>query len=78
MPTVLRVGPYRFFFWSDDVKEPVHIHVESGDGYAKFWLEPVSLARSDGYNAVEIARIHRLVGLHKRQLRERWRDYFGG
>ncbi|WP_439481025.1 DUF4160 domain-containing protein [Cyclobacterium plantarum] len=41
MPTVLRIGPYRFFFFSNEGNEPPHIHVESGEGHAKFWLEPV-------------------------------------
>ena len=76
MPTVLRAGPYRFFFWSNEAGEPVHIHVESGDGYAKFWLEPLSLAESDGYNAMEIARLGRLIRAHRQELRERWRDFF--
>jgi uncharacterized protein DUF4160 len=43
MPTVLRVGPYRFFFYASDRAEPVHVHVEGGDGSAKFWLAPVRL-----------------------------------
>lgn len=31
MPTVLRVGPYRFFFYAGDRNEPQHIHVERDD-----------------------------------------------
>ncbi|MGH7393728.1 MAG: DUF4160 domain-containing protein, partial [Candidatus Rokuibacteriota bacterium] len=38
MPTVLRSGPYRFFFYSGDGGEPPHIHVEREDNTAKFWL----------------------------------------
>jgi len=77
VPTVLRAGPYRFFIWSNEPPEPAHMHVESGDGHAKFWLDPVSLADSDGYNAREIARISRLVEANRPELRERWRDFFG-
>jgi hypothetical protein len=44
MPTILRVGPYRFYFYSHDlVSEPPHVHVDRDDLSAKFWLEPVSL-----------------------------------
>ncbi|MDP3984333.1 MAG: DUF4160 domain-containing protein [Acidimicrobiia bacterium] len=50
VPTVLRAGPYRFFIWSNEPPEPAHVHVESSDGHAKFWLDPVSLADADGYN----------------------------
>jgi hypothetical protein len=60
----MRAGPYRFFIWSNEPPGPAHVHVESGDGHAKFWLDPVSLADSDGYNAREIARIRRLVEAH--------------
>ena len=28
MPTVLRVGPYRFFFYASDRAEPMHVHIE--------------------------------------------------
>ncbi len=44
MPTVLRVGRYRFYFFSNENNEPPHIHVKAGDDEAKFWLDPVGLA----------------------------------
>src|SRR5262249_55675133 len=40
MPTVLIIQGFRFFFFSNEGSEPPHIHVEKGDGYAKFWLNP--------------------------------------
>jgi hypothetical protein len=43
MPTVLRIGPFRFFFYAGDGNEPAHVHVERDDGEAKFWLEPIRL-----------------------------------
>lgn len=43
MPTVLRIGPSRFFFYAGDGNEPPHVHVERDDGEAKFWLEPIRL-----------------------------------
>ena len=48
MPTILRSGALRFFFYSLENAEPLHVHVESGDAAAKSWLEPVELARSRG------------------------------
>lgn len=78
MPTVLRVGPYRFFLYAGDRDEPVHAHVERDGMIAKFWLEPfVRLANSGGFNRVEIARIHRLIDEHRQQLTEAWHEYFG-
>ena len=46
MPTVGRVGPYRFFFYSDERGEPRHVHVQRDRSLAKFWLDPVALASS--------------------------------
>ncbi|PYS92965.1 MAG: hypothetical protein DMF64_06810 [Acidobacteria bacterium] len=40
MPTVLRVGRFRFFFFSNESQEPPHIHVKAAENEAKFWLEP--------------------------------------
>jgi hypothetical protein len=64
MPTVLRVGPYRFHFYSRESSEPPHIHVARGDLEAKFWLKPVSLAANQGYPSHEVTAIARLVEEH--------------
>lgn len=76
MPTILRVGPYRFFFYSSDAGEPVHVHVERDDNVAKFWLEPVRLHNSGGFNAVELRRMQRIVDDRREQLMEAWHEYF--
>jgi hypothetical protein len=61
MPTVLRIGSYRFHFYSDEGKEPPHIHVATTDGECKFWLEPVRLARNKGVSPITLRNIERLV-----------------
>jgi hypothetical protein len=76
MPTVLRSGPYRFFFYSGDRHEPPHIHVERGEANAKFWLEPVSLQSSSGFARAELNTIYRLIEQHQRVLLQHWHDYF--
>jgi Domain of unknown function (DUF4160) len=48
MPTVLRNGPYRCYFYAGDREEPPHVHVERDATVAKFWLDPVRLARAVG------------------------------
>jgi hypothetical protein len=45
----MRSGPYRFYFWSHELNEPPHIHVDREKFSAKFWLQPVSLARNLGF-----------------------------
>lgn len=54
MPTVLRSGPYRFYFYAGDRAEPPHVHVERDDRECKFWLEPVGLARNHGLARKEL------------------------
>ncbi|HYY97266.1 MAG TPA: DUF4160 domain-containing protein [Pyrinomonadaceae bacterium] len=61
MPTVLRLGPYRFFFYAGDGGEPPHVHVERDDDTAEFWLDPVRLQTSGGFGRAEINRIQKLV-----------------
>jgi len=61
MPTILQIHGYRFFFFSNEGFEKPHIHVESADNYAKFWLKPVALASSFGYNSSEITNLRKLV-----------------
>jgi hypothetical protein len=77
MPTVLRTGPYRFFFYAGDRDEPPHVHVEREDSLAKFWLEPIRLQRSRGFNRAELHRLQRLIDDNHAQLLEAWHGYFG-
>jgi len=78
MPTVLRIGPYRFFFYSADGDEPPHIHVERDDKIAKFWLDPVRLQNSGGFKRKEISRIQDIVREHQGEILEKWHEYFYG
>lgn len=78
MPTALRVGPLRFFFYSGDGGEPPHVHVERDDSEAKLWLDPVRVERSRGFSRKEINYIRGLVQRHRDSLLESWNEYFGG
>ena len=76
MPTVLRIGPYRFYFFSHEANEPPHIHVDSDKSTAKFWLSPVQSARAVGFSAHEVRVIQKLVEEHEREILEAWNGYF--
>ena len=78
MPTVLRIGPYRFFFYSGDRDEPVHVHVERDKNLAKFWLAPVRLQTSGGFPKSEINRIRKLVEDNEELLARSWNEFFNG
>jgi len=76
MPTILRVGPYRFFFYSADRGEPPHVHATREEMTAKLWLDPVRLERSGGFGRQELRRITRIVDEHRETLMESWDEHF--
>jgi hypothetical protein len=76
MPTVLRIGGHRFFFYSEERHEPPHIHVRSAERYAKFWLDPVTVSEAYGYNARELLVIQRLVEENREVLLDAWNEHF--
>ena len=77
MPTALRFGPYRLYFYSHELNEPPHVHIDRGDQTCKFWIEPVALARNLGFSAKELRDIERLVIDNQQNLLESWNEYFG-
>ncbi|MDX2193231.1 MAG: DUF4160 domain-containing protein [Gemmatimonadales bacterium] len=76
MPTILRHGPYRLFFFSGDRDEPRHVHVERDAAHAKFWLDPVRLEDSAGFGRPELGMLERLVWERAAELRRAWDDFF--
>ena len=77
MPTVLRSGPYRIYFFSHEPNEPPHVHVDRDESSAKFWLSPVALARNLGFSRRELAQLERLIFPNQQVLLEAWNDFFG-
>jgi len=76
VPTVLRRHGFRFFFFSNEGKEPPHIHVELAGAHAKFWLEPVSLVFSSNFSTQQLAKLRNLVDTYKEFFKECWYEYF--
>ncbi|MCX5740383.1 MAG: DUF4160 domain-containing protein [Proteobacteria bacterium] len=76
MPTVARIGPYRFFFFSNEGVEPAHVHIQREQALAKFWLRPVVLASSSGFASHELRRLQGLVEEHREHFQESWREFF--
>ena len=75
MPTVLRIGRYRFHFYSDEGEEPAHVHVRSPDGECKFWLDPVLLANNRGIAIHDLRDIERLVFENQVLLKEKFHEF---
>ena len=75
-PTVFREKGYRFHFFSLE-ENRMHVHIVSGDGTAKFWLEPkVELALSSGYSRKDLSAIELIVKERKDEIAEAWKIHF--
>jgi hypothetical protein len=77
MPTIARIGPYRFFFFSNEGTEPMHVHVQREQKLAKFWLDPVSHAGSTGFPGHELTQIEAIVVANRERFMEVWHEFFG-
>ena len=77
MPTVLRIGAFKFYFYSHEPNEPPHIHIDRDCYSAKFWLEPVALAKNIGFSPHELRNLEKLVAENKTLILEALYEYFG-
>jgi len=77
MPTVMRLGGFRFYFYSHEPNEPPHIHIDRGEATIKVWLQPIEVAKIRGFRAHEIAGIVAMVEDNEVKLLEAWHEHFG-
>ena len=76
-PTVIRFVPYRLFFFSRE-EFRMHVHIQSSDGEAKFWIEPeVILANQVGFNKKQLKELQILVEENRHVIRDAWQKHFG-
>lgn len=76
MPKVLYIKGYRFFFFSREFNEPIHIHIEKNDKYAKFWIDPIALAKNVRFHTNELKEIRLIIEKNKLKIKEKWNEYF--
>ena len=78
MPTVRNIpGPYRFFFYSFDCNEPMHVHAQREKMVCKFWLEPVVLSKNNGFTSKELITIREIIYNNKEKIVEAWHEHCG-
>jgi hypothetical protein len=82
MPTILFVLGWRFFFYSNEGNEPIHVHARKGETECKYWLRPE-------FYEIEEAWSHNLTPRLRREVRKiifdhfdliagEWHNVFGG
>ncbi len=78
MPTVFTKNGIRFFFYSNENHEPIHIHMTKGDAHGKCWLEPMyELAYTVGFNSNEINFIENEIKNNIDLIKNKWYEHFG-
>ena len=78
MPVVLRIKGYRFYFFSNEGDEPMHVHIEKADANGKMWLEPsIEAEYFYGFSSKEIKEVKELVTENIELLKNAWNEYFG-
>lgn len=76
-PTVFCEQGFRFFFFSRE-ETRMHVHVLSGDGEAKFWIEPeIELSKNYGHSGIQLKQIESIVEAHRDELVNAWKEHFG-
>ena len=77
MPTVLLLNGFRFFFYSNENNEPMHIHIEKAHATGKVWLEPlVEVAYMHGFSNKETGTIMEIIYANSEAFKSKWNEHF--
>ena len=77
MPTVFTVQGFRFFFYSNENNEPMHVHIEKGNATGKIWLEPaIKVVYMYGFSSGEERQIMQIVANKIQIVKQKWNEYF--
>jgi hypothetical protein len=76
MPTVHREKGFRFFFFTREGNEPIHIHIAKAQKYAKFWLNPIALSKNYGFISKELKEIKNIITENQDIIKEKWDECF--
>ncbi|MEJ2053718.1 MAG: DUF4160 domain-containing protein [Calditrichaceae bacterium] len=79
MPTILLIDGWRFFFYSNERKEPIHIHCQKGEKECKFWLDRKNfdIAQAYSYNlsSSDIRNVKKIIFEYFELIEKEWDDF---
>ena len=78
MPEIFRIFGLRFYFYSRE-HEPMHVHVKSADGKAKFDILPdgIVLVYNIGMKPKDVKCAEMVLEENKELAISKWNEYFG-
>lgn len=75
LATVFLHGPFRFFFWSKDLSERMHVHVENSDGMIKIWLPELTVVVvRRGMKSSDVERAVRIAANRYDEIVTKWEE----
>jgi hypothetical protein len=77
MPKLFEIRGIRYFFWSNENNEPIHVHVTKGEANGEIWLEPsIKVAYLIGFNNSEEKDILDTIQQHSENFKNKWNEHF--
>lgn len=77
MPTLLLLNGIRYFFYSNENNESIHVHVTKGNANGKIWLEPlIRIKYMDGFSNAEQKDILEVINKYALDFKQKWNEYF--
>lgn len=72
MPVILRIRGYRFWFYQADLIEPPHVHIGKAGNEAKYWVDPIALARAGRFKPHELTEIENILSIYREDILDVW------
>jgi formylmethanofuran dehydrogenase subunit A len=69
MPTVLFILGWRFFFYANELNEPIHIHCRNAEKECKYWIDRENFDVTEAFS-------HNMNRKDKRQVKKIIFEYF--
>jgi hypothetical protein len=76
VPTIFVAFGFRFFFYSSDGIEPMHVHVEGRGAIGKWWTEDEAWSSHRGFKAGDLAKVERELRPRKQEIIDAWRAHY--
>ena len=77
MPEIFRFNGFSFFFFSRE-HEPIHVHDEGNNGYAKFTLikNQFELTETKGIKTSDLTKIKKVIKENSDIIIQYWNNFF--